>query len=485
MARPTLAVRPDQPQPAGVVAELVDRARTYPAWAEQVARAGYCERPVRLAGVVEHVDQATGEVRTVFDTASKPDGTILKACGDRRAARCQPCSEVYRYDAYQLVAAGLRGGKGVPATVREHPAIFATVTAPSFGPVHTRRTQGTLVLPCHPYRQGRRCPHGRRAGCWRRHDEHDPALGVPLCVECYDAGGQVVWNALVPELWRRTVIYLRRSLARQAGMTAAQLNQTVRVSYAKVAEYQRRGAVHLHAVIRLDAADAHGPEHAPPPPCFTAALLAAAVRQAAREVRVPWPAAVERPAALRGWGAQLELEPVATGPGAISAERVAGYVAKYATKATDAISPTLGQPIGRAHLAGLEAAGVPAHLAALVRAAWQLGARPGLARLKLRRWAHTFGYGGHFATKSRRYSTTFRDLRAARRAHATGRHHGPAVQLDRDGRVLPPPGVEAVAAWAYAGRGYATLGDAWLAQSLGHQHRQMRRVAREELSAVA
>jgi Replication initiator protein, pSAM2 len=34
---------------------------------------------------------------------------------------------------------GLRGGKGVPQTVAEHPLVFATFTAPSFGPVHTIR----------------------------------------------------------------------------------------------------------------------------------------------------------------------------------------------------------------------------------------------------------------------------------------------------------------------------------------------------------
>ena len=34
---------------------------------------------------------------------------------------------------------------------------------------------------------------------------------------------------------------------------------------------------------------------------------------------------------------------------------------------------------------------------------------------RLRRWTHMLGFGGHFATKSRRYSTTHKALRAARR----------------------------------------------------------------------
>jgi hypothetical protein len=95
------------------------------------------------------------------------------------------------------------------------------------------------------------------------------------------------------------------------------------------------------------------------------------------------------------------------------------------------------------------------------------------------------GYRGHCTTKSRHYSTTFRALRAARRAWAAVRHHGPTVQLDLDGRPLPPPGTVTVAAWTYAGRGYATPADALLARSLAHQHQEVRRVAREELTAVA
>jgi len=55
---------------------------------------------------------------------------------------------------------------------------------------------------------------------------------------------------------------------------------------------------------------------------------------------------------------------------------------------------------------------VPAHVAEPVRACFELAARPSLAGLRLGKWAHMLGFGGHFSTKSRRYST----LRALRRA---------------------------------------------------------------------
>ena len=105
---------------------------------------------------------------------------LLKACGTRRESRCPSCAATYRADAFQLLAAGLKGGKGVPELISEHPRLFVTFTAPSFGRVHTRKAQGRLVLPCHPYRQGAKCSHGNRAGCWHRHDEDDPRLGEPL-----------------------------------------------------------------------------------------------------------------------------------------------------------------------------------------------------------------------------------------------------------------------------------------------------------------
>jgi hypothetical protein len=276
----------------GVLQEVIERAGPgYDRWAEQVAATGYCAHPVRLRGRVEHADPQSGEVRTVYSTDREPDATLLKACGNRRVSVCPSCSATYQADSFQLLAAGLRGGKGVPETVAAHPRLFVTFTAPSFGQVHTRKAQGRLVFPCHPYRQGQRCPHGRRAGCWQRHDEDDPRLGEPLCVRCYQAGAQVLWNALAGRLWSRTTIYVYRILAQLTGLTEGQLRRLVRISFAKVAEYQKRGAVHFHAIIRLDAATDCGCPAcmAPPSSEFTADLLEQAVRQAAATVAVPCP----------------------------------------------------------------------------------------------------------------------------------------------------------------------------------------------------
>jgi hypothetical protein len=473
----------------GVLGELVDRAGAgYERWAELVAQAGYCHHPIRLAGRLDHADRATGEVRTVYDSEREPDGVLLKACGTRRESQCPSCAAVYRADAYQLLAAGLKGGKGVPESVSEHPRLFVTFTAPSFGRVHSRKAQGRLVLPCHPYRQGARCPHGLRGGCWHRHDEDDPRLGEPLCPSCYDSQAQVLWNALAPELWRRTTIALQRALAREVGMSEAGLRRLVRVSYAKVAEFQRRGAIHFHAVIRLDAATVcRCPDCLlPPPEPFDADLLEDALKQAVPAVTVPCPPVDDGPDRYARWGAQLDVHNITAGDGEageLSAEQVAGYIAKYATKAAESFGAGLDRRLTGDDLDRLEQ--LPAHVAALVRACWELGARPELDSLRLRAWAHMLGFGGHWSTKSRRYSTNFTVLRRARVQFAKRRRARDGVPLDAWGRPEDDDQVVIVASWVYVGKGYETEGERWLALSAAARAREQRRIAWEELRTTA
>jgi hypothetical protein len=216
-----------------------------------------------------------------------------------------------------------------------------------------------------------------------------------------------------------------------------ELRRLVRVSFAKVAEYQKRGAVHFHAIIRLDAATDCGCPGcvAPPPAGFTAELLEAAVRKAAEVVTVPCPVVDEHQGLTltARWGEQLDVRHIteAGNEGELRAEQVAGYVAKYATKSTEALGVTLDHRIREVEVEGLD---VPAHVAELVRACFELGAHPSLAKLRLRKWAHMLGFGGHFSTKSRRYSATLGALRRARVAYLIGRRRGDTLLLDAWGR---------------------------------------------------
>jgi hypothetical protein len=161
-------------------------------------RARGCTRPVRLVGSTSLVHRDTGEVRPVYSSSTELDGITYLRCGNRRAAVCPSCSAEYKGDAWHLLMCGLAGGKGIPASVADHPCTFATLTAPSFGPAHGLRQKG----PCRARRDQPVCRHGRPAWCTRRHSEDDPLLGQPLCADCYDYLAHVVWQWHAPELWR-------------------------------------------------------------------------------------------------------------------------------------------------------------------------------------------------------------------------------------------------------------------------------------------
>jgi hypothetical protein len=251
-------------------------------WLGHVTPAAGCARPIRLAGRLTTVDTTTGQALERRSTAEMPDGVIYKACGNRRATVCPSCSDTYRRDAFHIVLGGLVGGKGVPATVAEHPAVFATFTAPGFGPVHTRPTNDAgMAKRCRPRRKPVRCQHGVDIRCALIHEEGDKQLGQPFCLDCYDYRHQAVFNGFSSELWRRTRIGIDRhigAICKARGIDP----KTVAVSYGKVVEMQRRGVVHLHAIIRLDGRDPDNPtELLPIPDGIGLADLDAAI-QAAR-----------------------------------------------------------------------------------------------------------------------------------------------------------------------------------------------------------
>jgi hypothetical protein len=434
----------------------------------QAQRTGLCVRPIRLRGHIAAIDLTTGELRPVYDTTTdEPGGVLHVPCGNRRQTACPACSTVYKRDARQLVRAGLTGGKGVPETITTHPCVFATFTAPSFGPVHARRKRGKTVLPCRPRRDHkvRRCPHGRDISCPIRHSEHDPRLGRALCGDCYDYQAAVLFNAHAGDLWRRFTTYLPRHLARLTELTQKRLRALARVRYVKVAEYQARGVVHFHAVIRLDAP---GDDYQPPPARFTTDLLCDAIGQAAAAVAITvgpdthpaWPTLTLR------FGTQVDRKPILRGDGLpgtgrkLSVQAVGNYIAKYATKALEA--PGLpDRPLRSSQ--DITALRCNRHYRAMITTAWHLGGgKLSPARTRLCKWAHTLGHGGHFLTKSRRYSVTFGQLRRARAEHRKQQRH-PGGERDPWGRPLDDTAVLIIETWAYHGTGYATTPAAELA----------------------
>ncbi|MGW4661185.1 replication initiator protein RepSA [Streptomyces sp. NPDC004279] len=427
-------------------------------WQEQIRRTGGCSDPIRLVGATKTIDPATKTVLHAYSTENEPGGMLRVACGNRRASRCPACAWTYAGDTYHLIRAGLVGDpdKGTPHTIRDHTRVFATLTAPSFGPVHNR-------------------PGNRPCRCGTRHTEDAPELGTPLDPATYDYAGAVLWNNHASELWRYFTIYLRREIAKRAGLTQKAAHEQSRVSFGKVAEYQKRGAVHFHAVIRFDGPG--GPDD-PPPIWATLELLTDAIHAAAARVAVDVDPAGDQPARTLRWGTQLDVQPIgAFGHGEeITEQAVASYVAKYATKAAETTG-TVDRRIGNKE--ALTLLGVSDHPRRLIEACLDL--HPLYPDRKLRDWAHMLGFRGHFSTKSRRYSTTLgalrqvrADYRAAQQRQALGL---PGPDDDPEATTL------VLAHWTYAGHGH-TPGESWLAATIHRDIQHNRQTAREELAAL-
>jgi hypothetical protein len=464
----------------------------FPAWLQHVRPAAGCSRPIRLVGdlyTVRRTSDTTAEILSHQHTDSLPDRAIYKACGNRRQAVCPSCSARYKRDAYQLVRTGLTGGKGVPEHVATHPAVFPTFTAPSFGPVHTRvikrhtctnrRRCDCRPDPCHA-RTGRDaedvCPHGRSLVCFARHEETDKLLGSAMCPGCYDYTGQVVWNLQAGELWRRTTIAILRFLrhrARARGIDPA----TIRLSFGKAAEMQRRAVVHFHAIVRLDGADRDQPGVILLPPAgLDAQDLVDAVEHAAATVVFTTDPHPARSEGWRiAWGGQTKTRIITVAAkGEITDGMVAAYIAKYATKSTE----VTGQVLRRLtdETVNLFADPDGSHTERLVEACWILGAPKDWRRL--RRWAHMFGFGGHFFTKSRTYSVTFTLLRQQRIVFRRTELAGP----EPDGQVAEQLTTLVVNFLQFVGAGWHTTADAMLANTSAALAREHEHAARQQMA---
>ena len=254
------------------------RAPDYRAWRAQVQATGGCAAPIHLTGSSQVLDR---DGAVLLERA----GTVLAPCGNRRAAVCPACSDRYAADAYHLLRAGLAGddAKGVPDTVTEHPRAFLTLTAPvvragAHPQRHPPRARHPLPLrrpapPRRPPPRHRRRPRHlrlRRARC----------CGRPTPARC-GPGSPPPCAAPSPP---------------RSASGARDFPHHARLSYAKVAEYQRRGLVHFHAVIRLDGPD--GPTD-PPPPGLTHDALRDAITTAARAATAHHRPARRHPARAR------------------------------------------------------------------------------------------------------------------------------------------------------------------------------------------
>ena len=169
---------------------------------DQAARAAILER-----GCSTPIKTATG---------------VWVRCGSRIKSRCESCAELYRGDWAAIARSGVFDGP-----VERYRFYLLTLTAPSFGGVHRVPRSGSPT----------------RCGCGTEHSTADTGLrGVPLDPVTYDYAGQVAWNRDAGLLWDRT----RRRLR----------DRWESVEYFIVREWQDRGVLHVHAIVRIARGEA-------------------------------------------------------------------------------------------------------------------------------------------------------------------------------------------------------------------------------------
>ena len=104
---------------------------------------------------------------------------------------------------------------------------FLTLTAPSFGATHNVPKRG----------ERKKC----RCGAWHDAEKDIDLRGVPLDCDKYDYSGQAYFNYQIGKLWNTTLTLLRKKFPD--------------LCFAKVYEWQQRGALHVHVILRIPAAD--------------------------------------------------------------------------------------------------------------------------------------------------------------------------------------------------------------------------------------
>ena len=412
-------------------------------------------------------DAATGEVVREFASEGEPDGVLLTPCGNRRAHVCAACSEVYRGDAWQLVVVGAARRQGRARDGRRR-IRWCSRRSPrrASGRCTRSASAGGKRLPCRPRSRGETCPHGRSLACGKRHARRRSVPGRG------DLPGLLRLRAV-----RRCGTTTRAGCSSARGPTSSassparpasrrrRAREQVRVSYVKVAEFQRRGVVHFHTLWRLDARRRR------------ADRAARAVRRAAARRRDHRGAAeVDRPRRSRG------RRPVRLGHASTRCARSTSAATWQRRRAWRATSPSTRPSPPRTPAASASGSRrrtscddlrCREHARRLITSAWRLG-RPRRGRrqadaalgapVRLRRaLLHQEPPLLHHLQGA---------ARGARRVRRGRRATGEAAAKSDHNLIH-------VSAWSYAGRGYRKAGDALLAASSHARAREHRRLARE------
>jgi hypothetical protein len=167
----------------------------------------------------------TGEIKTIeFD----------KRCGTRRRDKCEPCSFIWRDDAYYALINPSKEHKGS--------LTFITLTAPGskhFGKSHTASFKGLK---------------SERCACRSFHSPSDSVVGLPTNSDKFDYKKVTKFNYRASRLTSVTLQKIYRLILTDlnSGREASERKtiKDVRLPTARVMEWQERGVLHVHIIVR-------------------------------------------------------------------------------------------------------------------------------------------------------------------------------------------------------------------------------------------
>ena len=339
-----------------------------------------CTRPLSMRRTRAH--SQTGEMF---------QDSIPLRCSTRRKEDCEPCSQIWRDDAFHVLSEGALSASSLT---------FITFTAPGsafFGKTHTASYKG---LP------------SERCACKSIHDPSHHLLGIPLDVDSFEYDKVAHFNNVASRLTAITMQKLWRIVAREAGVEI----KDARLPTARVMEWQSRGLVHVHVLVQGFVSED--------------AVFAAVRGREAEDGR-----RTIKPAESQGftWGNQVVVKHVTNN----DRGRLAAYLTKVVTYAVKDVtnSAKFGDPaIAHVHRAELEDAGEKTvrcfdkQSRASCKHGWtektvsigkvkhriEIGGRPQRLCRRHKRARNQFGFTGNVLTLNRSWGVTLADAKRER-----------------------------------------------------------------------
>jgi len=148
-----------------------------------------------------------------------------KRCGTRRKDLCQPCSTLWKDDAYFALMSGAKDYNG--------DITFITLTAPGW------KTFGKAHTASHSTKKSSRC------ACREFHKPEDFLVGLPLNRDEFEHKRVVEFNHLAPRLTAITLQKIWRLMATEQGISEKEAKRPT----ARVMEWQSRGLLHVHIIV--------------------------------------------------------------------------------------------------------------------------------------------------------------------------------------------------------------------------------------------